>query len=432
MLSDRGDTVNTEVDESKNMQQTQFDAHPVWESIAGAAATIDEIDKTKDLEAIRTIDDLRELLAVSRETQSWSAALTTETMLSRLQSAWTQIQSNLANYQANPQPQYLVNAVAQGDATREALSALPRPIAHGTAQASVTRSLNAYRTELDKSRDELEKRLNRALADAAAREDALTAEIADLTAQVAANAARLAELDAQITQTESQLAATTTVQGETFTAAQTTRDKEFKTWLKSQESSFESLATPHFESLVDAASRGQEFLDEITALRTSTVEMADLAAGDILADQYGKYAASERRTALAAYIIGGVFAAAGIVVIGWLFGAIGASLTWQQVALKLGLTLGASGVAAVAFRTAGLAIRRATSFKRQELELRALQPFLKDVDGSAAAKVAFLERAFGHAWAEPASKKGGDADVNSDLVKLMTTVIQSIPKSTAP
>lgn len=279
------------------MNREQFDGHGLWATVDGAALTMSEIDATKDIEAIRSLDEFRRLIAVTREVGSSDPELITEAMLSRINSGWAQIQSNLAAYQSGLQPIYLSTAVAQGDVIRDALAMVPRPVAHGPAQASVTRALNAYRQELDESRGRIVARLDAVLADAENREAELTAQANSFKDEVASRDIELQTLEDRITQGTQQIANYATTQAETFTAAQASREAEFRTWLKERESSFESLAQPHVSSLEKADGEGQKYLEEIKDLRTSTVEMSGLAAGDILATKYGDYASSERKTA---------------------------------------------------------------------------------------------------------------------------------------
>lgn len=412
------------------MNESQFKSHALWSELQTVATVLEEIDKTGDAEATRTIDEFRELLAITASIEEGEWTLITETMLTQIQTSWNQVSANLATYPTTLQLAYLSQALPYADTLRSQLAAMPRSVAHGTAQANVTKAFNRYRDDLDKSRERILERLDEALAQAGARESALKAEAATLAAELTATQASVVALEERIAQGETRLDAALTANNETFNAGQTTRDGEFKTWLDEREKGFAKLAAPHLTAITAADADAREHLSVISGLRTSTVEMSHLAAGDILADQYGEYAKSERRASYIAYAIGVLAALGSILIILLAFGTIDSELAWQNVTLKLALTAAAGGLAAVAFRFGGQAVRRATSFKRQELELRALQPFLKDVDGADLAKTTFLERAFGRAWEDPGASKG-DADVNESLVKLVATLVQAIPKSGA-
>ena len=107
------------------MNREQFDGHGLWATVDGAALTMREIDASKDNEAIRALDEFRRLVAGTRDVGLSDPDLVSEVMLSRINSGWAQVQSNLAAYQSNPVPQYLSTAAAQGDVIRDALAMVP-------------------------------------------------------------------------------------------------------------------------------------------------------------------------------------------------------------------------------------------------------------------------------------------------------------------
>ncbi len=406
------------------MKIEALEAHALWATLDAAAETLRLVDETADLAAIQVADDYRELMSITRRIPDGEVSLVTQPQLDSVHQLWNQVNAHLTNFANNSDPNQLARAVAQGDPLRTLLSAFPRALAHGSAQASVTRALNRFLTDLDESRERLIVRQDEALAATEAREVALEARVAELTAEVEAARASLDSLGTRIAADETRLAEALTSNNETFIQGQTSRDKDFKAWLVEREKAFGKLAAPHLQSIEAAGNEAQASLAEVNSLRTDTVELAGLAAGDILAEKYGAYASSERRSAYIAYGFGLVAAAAGIAIVLWAFGPVEPGIQWELVVLKFGLTVAAGGVAAVAFRFGGQALRRATSFKRQELELRALQPFLKDVQGADLAKTAFLGRAFGHAWTEPTAK-GGEGEVSDTLLKLLTALVQN-------
>lgn len=410
------------------MLESEFNSHAVWSELETAREIFAQIDQGKSLDTMRAIDPIRALLAVTSGRDNVDPNLVSDAMMSGLNQSWNQINQYLSVYSTNASAQYLANANVQADVLRGQLSTFPMKLAGGNAQANLTRAFNQYRSELDKSRDRLNDRLQQAVDAAASREADLSASIDHLQANIATSVQQVAMLEERIAQGEIRMDTSLTKNNETFISGQTTRDKDFKLWLADQEKNFEKLAAPHLTSIEDADADALRSLEVIASLRTSTVEMSSLAAGDILADKYGEYARSERIASYVAYGVGVVAALGSIAVILFAFGTLQNSLDWQRVALKFGLAAAAGGIGAVAFRFGGQAVRRATSFKRQELELRALQPFLKDVVGADVAKTAFLERAFGRAWEESASRRS-ETEVNDSMVKLMTSIVQNLPRS---
>ncbi|OJU39919.1 MAG: hypothetical protein BGN97_13925 [Microbacterium sp. 69-10] len=195
--------------------------------------------------------------------------------------------------------------------------------------------------------------------------------------------------------------------------------------MQEQEAKFDQLAQPHLTTISEAAAMAEVDRDAVSALRATTEDLASIAGGDILAGQFQEHSAAERKAAYVAYAIGLAATIGGVIVLLFAFGHATDPLPWQILALKLSITAGIGGIATVAFRFGSKATQRATSFKRQELELRALGPFLANVDGAEAAKIAFAKRAFGHAWEGTATTQSqAPEDVLSkvvDLVKVLSS-----------
>ena len=414
------------------MKHAEFTKHPIWAELKTIKSLLHEIDKLADATASNRIDNVRELLSETDAfRESADSRLFSANMIAKVQTSWMTVRDNLTQYQANPSSygNYLDAAIAELDNVLDQLSTWPRPQGNPQARAQVTRAMNGFREQLDESRNTYKARFDTALEESAKREAELLEQVDELRKVLSATGQSVDALDAKITKDETRLDTALTTSNEAFNSSQTDREKSFKEWLKAQESDFSKLAQPHLDSIVQARELATVRLSEIEALRTSTVEMANLAAGDILADQYAESAKIERGAAYWAYGIGGLAAVGSIVIILFAFGWFRSDgLDWPQVVLKLSLTAVAGGIATVAFRFAGQATKRTTSFKRQELELRALQPFLKDVKGADRAKTAFLDRAFGHAW-EDGSNPTKDTDTNDALIKIVVAAIQNLGKT---
>ena len=404
------------------MHTENFDAHPVWSLLNSLFELLARIDTKGDAAVSRRLDEVRELaaytksFATSEERQLFSAS-----MLDDAANAWQTVSSHLEYFESNPAgyANYLDVAVGQLDTVRNALSRWPLPKGNPASRAALTRAMNDYRAAIDSSRAALVKTLATQADEANARERNLASQINELQNQVQQITRALDNLESRIIKDEARLDTALTANNEAFNTGQSAKEQAFKDWLRTQEVQFAELAQPHLQNITEAASTAKEALVEVKGLRKSTVDMSQLAAGDILADQYASYAQSERVTSYWAYGIG-IFAAIGsIAIILFAFGWVRGVTEWETVVLKLALTAAAGSIAAVAFRFGGQATRRATSFKRQELELRALQPFLKDVEGADRAKTSFLERAFGHAWTESTGGKS-EPEMNDALLKLLT------------
>jgi len=412
------------------MHTEKFDAHPIWSLLDSLLELLTHIDAQGDAEVSRRLDEVRELATYTKSfASSEERHLFSSSMLNDGVSAWQTVSNHLEYFESNPAgyATYLDVAVEQLDSARDVLSRWPLPKGNPATRAALTRALNEYRAAIDSSRAALADGLIAQADEANARERDLAAQIHELQNQIQQKTRALDKLESRIIKDEARLDAALTSNNEAFNTGQSAKEQAFKDWLRNQEHQFADLAQPHLQNITEAASTAEEALVEVKSLRKSTVDMSQLAAGDILADQYASYAQSERVTSYWAYGIG-IFAAIGsIAIILFAFGWVRGVTEWETVVLKLALTAAAGSIAAVAFRFGGQATRRATSFKRQELELRALQPFLKDVEGADSAKTSFLERAFGHAWTESTGGKS-EPEMNDALLKLLTTAMQEVGK----
>lgn len=414
------------------MKSSEFANHPIWVDLKEIQSLIRKVDELGDASVSSRIDGIRELVS---ETQSFRESadprLFSTNMVASVHSTWASIRDSLTQYLTDPAEytNHLEAAISMLEIVLDQLAAWPRPQGSPQARAQFTRAMDGFRDQLDESRRVFETRLDNVLEESKQRESKLVDQIQELGLSLEAMSRSVSALDSRITKDETRLDAALTSSNEAFINSQTSREMAFLDWLKAQETEFSELAQPHLDSIHAAKKSAAKLLNEIESLRTNTVDVANLATGDILADKSAVSAKVERQASFWAYAIGGVAAIVSILIIVLAFGDITSDgLDWPHVVLKLSLTAIAGGMATVAFRFAGQATKRATSFKRQELELRALQPFLKGVLGADKAKTAFLDRAFGHAWTDGTAPTT-DSDLNEVLMKIVTAAIQNLGKS---
>lgn len=416
------------------MKKDQFAAHALWKTLSGVEANLTRIDELGDAIVSAELDDMRQLraffVAFSETDQLF---LVRSQLLDELNSAWSQVDTSLQNYLQNPSGhrQHLDNALGSYlDGVRGLVHQVPRPEESGAKKAAATRAANAYLEQLEEARSLLSKQIEELRAE----RDRLTtkhqSEINEMNNLVADLKSQIGELGNQIESDKIRISSSLTESNEAFLKAQSDRQERFGRWLEEQEESFLDAARPHIDSIIEADDRAETALAQVEALRTSVVNMSNLATGDILGDEYKKSALWDRTAGYLGYGIGAIAGIAGVWILLYAFGDVQAGLDWPQVALKLGLTTGIGGVAAVAFRFGGQSLARATAFKRQELELRALTPFLDGVEGSDAAKLEFVRQAFGRAWsAESKSNETPEVPVNNELLKVLQSAIDAVSKT---
>lgn len=416
------------------MKHEEFTAHPLWKMLRDVGSKISKIDELGDSEVSALLEELRLVRAYNESLgETDQTFLVTPQLLDELNNAWKQVSTGLNNYIQNPtgHRSHLDNA-RNGylDQARNVLLRFPRPEESSAKKAASTRAATAYVKQIDEARHLLEVQIESLKKE---REDLLSVHqksVDELTTSIESLRSEAKALSSRISDDENRISTALTESNEAFNKSQTDRQERFSKWLEQQEDAFLEEARPQHENIMAASESASKALSEVEALRTSVVDMANLASGDILGDAYKKSARWDRIAGYIGYAVGVLAGAAGVLVVLHAFGEVEAGISWPLVALKLGLTTGIGGVAAVAFRFGGQALSRATAFKRQELELRALTPFLQGVTGADEAKLTFVRQAFGKAWSvESKNEKTDDSD-SPDLIKLVQTAVDLATKAT--
>lgn len=413
------------------MNVSEFRVHRLWAELDRARVALTSADSLADSNLSQRLDDARQVLAVTQTFfETDDLFLFSPVMLEEAATGWSNFNAYMEGYVGNPAsyPTFIDVAIDAVDQVRDALARFPKPQTSANKHA-LNRAVKEQLDILTASREALIKILDDSQRAAEEREVALQQRIEALATESANLTGQLAALDARIAKDEVRLDSALTTTNETFIAAQSARETAYLEWLSAREDDFSAEAEPYLGTLRTAEKEARLALDKVNALRTSVVDMANIASGDILAGEYGTSAKSERTSAWVGYGVGAAAGIASILIILFAFGAFNSALSWPQVILKLGLTAATGGLAAVAFRFGGQALGRATSFRRQELELRSLQPFLSGVDKADEAKISFISRSFGHSWVGATKAPDLDAAQTGDVIKMLTTIVERLPKT---
>lgn len=412
------------------MEKEKFTAHPLWETLKSVEDLISQVDVLGDEAISEELEEARRVcsysVAISETDQLFLIGVQ---LMDELNSAWSQVGSSLSTYLQNPAAHgtYLDNATGPNlDAVRTVLGGFVRPDEAGAKKAASTRAGTAYIEQVDEARRLLVAQIKNLKEERDRMAESHAEENASLTNLIESLKSQISTLSSRIDADETRISSALTESNEAFNKSQSERQERFGKWLEQQGESFNETAHPYFESIMAADAKAQKAFEEIETLRTSVVDMASLASGDILGDQYKKSAHWDRVAGYIGYGVGVLAGVAGVLILLFAFGEVNAGLEWTQVALKLGLTTGIGGVATVAFRFGGQSLARATAFKRQELELRALTPFLNGVEGSDDAKLTFVRQAFGRAWVAEhnSGTSAEDSNTHSELLKALQSTLE--------
>lgn len=378
---------------SETMLETQaFESHPLWAQVEAALSLLAETTPgaTPGSEAHR--ERVRFVGAHVLSFKAVDSRLFVQGMLDSVQQSFAQIEAHLGNYRVNLDPSQLNQAVNYADGVMGTVAGWPTVGPRGGAaakarqefefySAEVTKALEALgvgRQEIQKEMDDLHARLREDVAGLRTQLEVQNSSFDALKSGSASELARLAAEGASLT--------------------------------KSQEEAFDAWFAERRESWNSAATEVQQELDQLRAdsqhtakLLRDVYENVEKMAGDttsaVLARNHGTYAKREWVSGLVAYGIGfaALFSAAGV--LAWIVHGLSMNQTmsWQFVALKAGLGATIIGGASVAFSLGRRLLQRADDNKRIELELRALGPFLADVDYQKVqeAKLDFAKRRFG-------------------------------------
>lgn len=416
------------------MKQEDFSSHDLWNLLDQFMSLLQQVDGLVVPEVSEKGDEVREMLSYTQSfRESEDHILFSRNMLDQANDSWTSVRENFVHFVDDPAANEPHLAIAMDflDGVRDVISRFPKPSTSPGVRGAFSRALAGYLDLVGRSRDAMAQRVEDFQTAQVDREESHAATVTELTERISGLKDGLQALEARLESDETRLNDALTSNNETFNTSQTTREQTFSDWLGKQEDQFTRLADPHVATIKSKVDDATKALEQIERLRTSVTEMSSLAAGDIMGNQFATSAKNDRIAAYVGYIVGVVLGLGGVAVALWAFGGLTSALEWQQVALKLGLTAAIGGIAAVAFRFASQALRRATSFKRQELELRSLQPFLFEVDGADAARVAFFSRSFGHAWNDDSKSKSefDESLTPSELAKMFTALVEKLPKS---
>jgi hypothetical protein len=393
------------------VDQQEFEDHPLWTSVSNVLDVLDDSEGSATGAEVGDRERIRFVAALARSFREVDSVYFVPTMLDQVNQGWVAAHNQIVNNPNNPAS--VEAARTQAEATMVQMGSWPQPVAKGGAAAKANRIFEEYRDVAGEAAERLRERV----AGLTAELDRTRAEHEEAAAETeAALAALRKQVDGQaarITADEARLDKALTDSNEAFRTAQNERDEAYRGWLKTQGEALEELAHPRLAQLTEMRDEAKKHLAELADLHDRVEKLAGKATGAVLARGYGQYSFREWISGVIAYVLG--FAVLGAVGL-FLFSVVqrvaaDQEVTWQFVALRLGVTLTGAAAAGVAFSLGAKFLHRANVNKRIELELRAIGTFLEDVDDLGAvrqAKLDFVNRMFGRAWEDSRPKEAAE------------------------
>ncbi|MGL4832300.1 MAG: hypothetical protein ACRCWS_06985 [Propionibacteriaceae bacterium] len=249
-------------------------------------------------------------------------------------------------------------------------------------------------------------------------------EIAYLTKQ----ASSLGEqLESQANTVEERLTSLATMFDETQTQWSTTFDQ----WLNDRRGELKKVRDDNEAALKTYETQASAELDSIKDLHASVENVTSEVASAVLAKDYGRYALNQMILAVISFVIGVCLVIWVGIELASTVRAAGPTVhtSWQWVTLKLSLSATIIGGASVALTLGNKFLKQSNTAKRMDLDLRAIGPYLADIDDQAAqeTKVGIANRAFGYAWTQEKGRANDNEEKLSvgTATQLFETVIKA-------
>lgn len=394
------------------MLRSDYDGHPLWETLRGIDTSIDAIlqdhfpDDLPSIERIRVQEEyVRSFDAVA----STRVAFFHSQMLDAVNTVWQQVASSLDQRitSGTGATNYVMQAADQSEAGLLQMAAWPRAYGRG---GEVTQMNTLFEELLEVQRTSIE---------------ALKAEHADLRAEVASvgdtfetrRAEATTALDA-VASEAAQLASQIEAQSSTVAAAveeshaavqDLTRvnSKAYDEWVKERERAFTQDFEGLRKSITDKLMESGKEYDELIAAKAKYTKLVSAIAADEVAAEFRREARWGRIAGIALYALGFVLLAGAAVPLILLIVENAKDnsdgINWTPILLRLAVGVLAGSAATVAIRLGGRLINSANGAKRMELELRAIGPFLANVEKTDKvddARIELVNKAFGKTYSD--------------------------------
>lgn len=419
------------------MEANEFETHPIWEKPDQVSSVLATLEPFTSQSQVAAGERLRFLIGLLSSYKAVDSGLFNLEQLRQADEQWQNAVNYLSNARSNPGQE--AQAVVYAEAWLQTAGGWHKP---QTASAKLAQQAKLeYETVIDSYRNAnsaLQKKLAEIEETSAKNQTSLEGRVEALGQVLAQAQQSLTAMQSSITSDQAVMQQALTNHAENFRAAQESRGTEFTTWLKGQGQDFVELAQPHLDAITTAETKSLGVLKHIQALGDQTDVAAGQTSGHILAENFKTSSEEELKSGNHAFWIGIALSVAGV---GWLvYVAIVAfwergEFNWTWLSLKLALSLALGGVATILIRRGQHSQTTSRAYKRTELELRAIGPYLSDIEDrkvAEEAKVAFLQRTFGRAWDDhrgSTQTEGIDGDHVKRVLEAVSALADKLPKA---
>lgn len=374
------------------MNRNELTASSLWERVAACEEEVRAARGREDLttESKALLDRIGAVVAHVKSTlESAQVDLLSAAMVNATDQHLVNLQNYVANYTSSGQTTYLVSADQHCDEALRSISAWPEPISRSArlaaAQSKVNSLVESFNGESDAAfaraaqlREEVER--------LAVQRGQIEQELSTLGTQIAAQAAM--DQDAAASRSKQ------------FESSQALRSTEFEKLVADKAKEHNAALDKNQAELAKQLTVAHSLLEAMQERKAEVEKVAGATASGVLAGEFGRYARNTFALAMVAYALGVLLiVGAGIAIFAALEAmAPATAASWQWVAMKFGVTAAAAAAGSILISLGSRLLRDATANKRLELEIRAIGPFLADVDDLDSVrktKLDFLSRSFG-------------------------------------
>ncbi len=411
------------------MEQNDYADHPFWQELERARRYLGGLPKDAKGSAFAR---LRDAIAYFDSFRADRGRLISRTMLDSAYSLWQPVLGSILNADSTRDLSHLEQANQNLDPVLNEVGRWPRPIMRETSADLKVRLDEILSMMEDRSRM-MERELLSQETEWRSKLATLGELATGLESATTAQEDRLARIQTALESQNQTIADTAARQLADFSKAQIQQDSEVRARLEAINQESAARLEQESSRFADAREQARDVLASMEDLLGKTEKLAGDTSSAVLARDYGSYSQREFWSGVAFIAVGIAALGAAVFFLMAALGLIGPDqpASWQWVTLKLSVTATAAGGASVLIAVGNRFLKNAAINKRVELELRAIVPFLADLtndEDRQQAKLAFLDRTFGHAF-EAGVPSDGDDWVNiSATTKLLTAVVGLVNK----
>jgi hypothetical protein len=414
------------------MKKSDFQAHPLWETLRTVNGLIDELRPDLSAPERPGLDRVREVLAFSQSVKPLGAHHSrrfNQSLLDELNSPWTSALSSLQSRMTTANAAYTDQAVSYAEATLAPLYRLWAPPAGPAQQAQY----QSFYTQLVENQEEDISRLH-------SKREALRQQLVELgegaDEQFAAATTALEKLQAtaeEVGETvsgyETRVDAVVDDGNKRVAALEANNAKAYAEWQTAQAARFTEDFSPFKDSIEAKLSEAQTTLDELRETNREYATLTAAVAANTLAHSFSREALTTRILGLSLYLVGFVLLCLAAVPLVLLLTHPTQNQSeetlWATFAIRAAIGALAASAATVAIRLGSRFVSAGQESKRTELELRAFGPFLANVDKSESdtARLEFVDRAFGPRVAEDRHEESIPVSTFSQILAAVTKLM---------